>query len=339
LVFIALVTLTALALGRVPVVAADGSPSGLAMEAEVAFDGYVKYGEWLPVWVHLENNGPDLQAEVRVRFPGRWGTVTLQLFEGDDLLVSQKVSVSPEPNVSYFVGLAAPERRAMSLISGALLPGPPRPKVLIDLSPTDLPERAEGLRSFDCLILNDVDTTSLTPEQGAALGAWVRQGGRLVIGGGAGAMRTIAGLPDSLLPLLPRNLTEVDTLPGLADFAEAEAVRVPGPFVVASGEPGEGRTLAAQDDLPLLRERAVGDGYVEFVALDLAVAPFDAWTGTTAFWEKLLSPLCPICPHSIYLPFGAWVCCWYFTWSWSVQSIFSCCDGRGGCIGPGSPFP
>jgi hypothetical protein len=319
LLFMALVTLTALTFGRVPVVAADGPPSGLAMEAKVAFDGYVKYGEWLPVWVHVENSGPDLQAEVRVRFPGRWGTVTfaapaplptgsrkripiyvlpnnfshameVQLFEGDDLLVSQEVSVSPEPNISYFVGLAAPERRAMSLISGALLPGQKRPKVLIDLSPTDLPERAEGLRSFDCLILNDVDTTSLTPEQGAALGAWVRQGGRLVIGGGAGAMRTVAGLPDSLLPLLPHDLTEVDTLPGLADFAEAEAVRVPGPFVVASGEPGEGRTLAAQDGLSLLRERAVGDGYVEFVALDLAVAPFDAWTGTTAFWEKLLSP-------------------------------------------------
>jgi len=319
LIFVALVTLTALAFGRVPVVAADGPPSGLAMEAEVAFDGYVKYGEWLPVWVHLENSGPDLQTEVRVHFPGRWGTVTfaapaplptgsrkripiyvlpnnfshaleVQLFEGGELLVSQEAPVSPEPNVSYFVGLVAPERGAMSLISGASLPGQRRPKVLIDLSPADLPDRLEGLRSFDCLILNDVDTTSLTPEQRVALGAWVHQGGRLVIGGGAGAMRTIAGLPDSLLPLLPRSLTEVDTLPGLADFAGAKAVRVPGPFVVATGESGEGRTLAAQDDLPLLRERAVGDGYVEFVALDLAVAPFDAWVGTTAFWEKLLSP-------------------------------------------------
>jgi hypothetical protein len=79
-------------------------------------------------------------------------------------------------------------------------------------------------------------------------------------------------------------------LPGLASFAGAEAIRVPGPFVVAAGEATEGRTLAAQSDLPLVRERAVGGGYVDFVALDLASSPFDAWTGTTAFWERLLSP-------------------------------------------------
>jgi hypothetical protein len=306
-------------LGRVPFTSADGPPSGLTMEVEVAFDGYAKYGEWLPVWVRLENSGPDRQTEVRVRFPGRRGTVAfaasaslptgsrkripvyvlpnnfshaleVQLFEGDQLLLSQKAPVSPEPNISYFVGLVAPERGAMSLLSGASLPGKQRPKVLIDLSPTDLPERPEGLRSFDCLILNDVDTDSLTPDQGAALETWVRQGGRLVIGGGAGAMRTAAGLPKSLLPLEPHDLVEVDALPALSGFAGAERVRVPGPFLVAIGEPGEGHTLAALDDLPLVRERAVGNGYADFVALDLAVSPFDAWAGTTAFWERLISP-------------------------------------------------
>ena len=319
LILVALVTLTVLAAGQVPGAIADGPPPGLTMEAEAAFDGYFKYGEWLPVWVHLENSGPDLQAEIRARVTGGGGTRTfaapaplptgsrkripvyvlpnnfshqleVQLVEGDDLLVSRKIPVEPRPNNSYFVGLVAPERGALSLILGAPLPGQERSKEFIDLSPAGLPERMEGLRSFDCLILNDVDTASLTPEQGATLEAWVRQGGRLVIGGGAGARRTVAGLPDSLLPFVPRGLVEVDTLPGLADFATAAEVRVPGPFVVATGEPGEGHTLAAQDDLFLVRERAVGSGYVDCVALDLAVSPFDAWTGTTAFWERLLSP-------------------------------------------------
>jgi hypothetical protein len=64
---------------------------------------------------------------------------------------------------------------------------------------------------------------------------------------------------------------------------------VPGPFVVTTGEAVDGRSLAIQGDLPLVSERAVGRGFVDFVALDLAISPFDAWTGTTAFWEKLLS--------------------------------------------------
>lgn len=313
--------LMVLILTQVAATFADSPSPGLAVEAEAAFDGTFKYGEWLPVWVQLANSGSDLEAEVRVRVTGGWGATTfaapaplptgsrkripiyvlpnnfsheleIQLVEGNDVLVAQKIPVQPRPNSSYFVGLIAPERGALSMILGAALPrsGLERSKELIDLSLADLPERPEGLRSFDCLILNDVDTSLLTPEQGAALEAWVRQGGRLVIGGGAGVMRTVAGLPASLLPLVPRGLVEVDTLPGLSGFAEAEAVRVPGPFVVATGELEEGRTLALQDDLPLLREQALGNGCVDFVALDLAVSPFDAWAGTTAFWEKLLSP-------------------------------------------------
>ena len=35
------------------------------MNAEAAFEGHFKYGEWLPIWVELENNGPDRLAEIR----------------------------------------------------------------------------------------------------------------------------------------------------------------------------------------------------------------------------------------------------------------------------------
>jgi hypothetical protein len=294
------------------------APPGLTMEAEAAFDGYFKYGEWLPVWVQLENSGPDLEAEVRVRVTGGGGVVTfaapaplptgsrkripvyvlpnnfshqleVQLVTGDDVLLSQKVPVQPQANVTYLAGLVTPERGALALLQGASLPGK-RPKEVIDLSLSELPERLEGLRSFDCLILNDVDTSSLKPEQKAALEAWVSQGGRLVIGGGAGALRTAAGLPASLLPFLPGSEVEVDALPGLADFTGGDTVRVPGPFVVATGEIREGRTLVTQDGVPLVRARTVGSGSVYFVALDLAASPFDAWTGTTPFWEKLMSP-------------------------------------------------
>ena len=319
LILTALVALATLVFGQMPGAVADSPPPGLTMEAEAAFDGFFKYGEWLPVWVRLENRGPDLQAEIRVRLTGGFGATTfaapaplptgsrkripvyvlpnnfsheleVQLVQGNEVLASQKVPVKPRPNDSYFVGLVAPERGALSLILGASLPGRERSKEFVDLSPADLPERVEGLRSFDCLVLNDVDTTSLTPEQGTTLEAWVRQGGRLVIGGGAGGAHTVAGLRESLLPFVPRGLLEVDTLPGLAAFAGGEAVRVPGPFVVVTGEVGDGRTLAAQSDLPLVRERAVGNGYIDLIVLDLAVSPFDAWTGTTTFWEKLLSP-------------------------------------------------
>ncbi|UCC86946.1 MAG: hypothetical protein JSV81_19160 [Anaerolineales bacterium] len=299
--------------------APPGSPPGLQMEAEAAFDGYFKYGEWLPVWVRLENSGPDLEAEVQVRVTGSWGATTFAapaplpsgsrkripiyvlpnnfsrflevrlLADGEELL-SREVPVNPQANVSYLVGLVTPERGGLSFIAGASLPGRERPKTLIDLSLADLPGRREGLRSFDCLVLNDTDTSSLTPEQRMALETWVRQGGRLVIGGGRGATLTTAGLPDTILPFLPKGEIEAGTLPSLADFAGAGAIRVSGPFVVSTGQETIGRTLAAQGELPLVRERIMGDGFVDFVALDLAVSPFDAWAGSTSFWGRLLSP-------------------------------------------------
>lgn len=295
------------------------APPGLEMEAMAAFDGYFKYGEWLPIWVQLENRGPDLEAEIQVHVTGSWGgtsfaapaplpgasrklipvyvlpnnfshVLKVELVADGDVLLSQEVPVKPQPNITYQVGLLAPQRDALSLLMGAALPGQQRPKTLVDLPTADLPERPEGLRSFDTLILNDTDTSSLTPRQKTALEAWVRQGGRLVIGGGAGARRTTAGLPPSILPLLPGGEVELDTVPALADFAGGEPVRVPGPFVVTTGDETEGRTLLAQDGLPLVRERIVGAGYVNFIALDLAVSPFDAWAGTTSFWERLLAP-------------------------------------------------
>ena len=132
---------------------------------------------------------------------------------------------------------------------------------------------------------------SLSVEQAQALEAWVRQGGRLVIGGGANAQKTLAGLPKTLLPFTIESSLEIDDLSGLDDFVGGDRpVLVPGPFILATGDPGDGQVLASQQDRPLVTEYALGSGYVDFIGLDLSIAPFDAWNGTTAFWEKLVSP-------------------------------------------------
>jgi hypothetical protein len=283
-----------------------------------AYRGTFKYGEWLPVWVSLENAGRDLEAQVRVQVRGRGGPTTyaapvslpggsrkrlpvyvlpnnfsreleVQVVDGQDNVVhSQTVQVEGYPNVTYLAGLIAPERGALALISSAQSADLGRPIELVDIDLDHLPERMEALRSFDCLILNDVDTSSLSLKQRAALESWVGEGGRLVVGGGAGARKTASGLPESLLSLVPRGEREVDALPGLAQYADGEPVRVSGPFLLSVGDLGPGRTLAGQGGVPLIRERTRGTGRVSFVALDLAGSPLDAWAGTARFWEQLI---------------------------------------------------
>ena len=299
----------------VPVNAQEGSP--VTLTAQPAFEGKFKYGEWMTVWVTLENSGPDIEGEVRAVIRGDTGQNTyvvpvslahgarkrlplyvlpnnfshqiqIELVSGEQRIQMRIVNVHPQVNINYLIGITAETRGALALLPGIRLPGGRQP-VVVDAPLQSLPTRMEGLRSLDALVLNAVDTTGLTPKQIEALNGWIRQGGHLIIGGGAGAPETAAGLPAEWLPLAPADLAELDSLEGLAEFAEAPPVRVPGPFLAATGTT-QGTTLAAQDGIPLVQQVHLGEGMVTFIALDLRITPFDAWTGTTIFWEAVLAP-------------------------------------------------
>ncbi len=311
--------LVGLAVGLAYPAAAQTTAENIEMQAQAAFGGAVKNGEWLPIWVTLENRGADLEAELQVRITSGSGAtnyavpvplpagarkrvplyvvpnsfsrqIEVQLLAGGELLKNATVDVQPQMNISYLVGVLAPERGAIGLISGIELPGQNRPVMLVDLTAEEMPERAEGLVSFDTIVINDFDTSELSEGQTQALAQWVQSGGRLVLGGGAGAQKTLAGLPDDLALMVDENLQEVEDISALTAFAGADPVEVPGPFLVAAPEGAGANAAVTQDGMVLLSEMNVGSGVVNYSALDLAGSPFSAWTGTTPFWERLLSP-------------------------------------------------
>jgi hypothetical protein len=289
------------------------------MEVVSASDGYFKYGEWLLLWIQLENSGADVEVEVQVRAPGSQGTavfatpaslargarkrvplyvlpnnysheIEVQAISGSEVLASQTIPVTGLANLTFTFGLIAPEQGALSLIKGIALPGRSRPIELVSLSLRDLPDRAEGLGTFDAIIINDTDTTVLDEDQRTALTQWVHQGGRLIVGGGPGALRSAAGLPQELLPMVPEDLVEITDVRALAEYASEEPVLNPGPFTLATGNPLNSRAILFSGEHPLVLENSVGAGMTYFVTLDLATAPFNGWPGTTGFWSKLLGP-------------------------------------------------
>lgn len=304
------------------------------MTVTPAYSGYFKYGDWLPLWVELSNQGGDLEGAVRVQVPGSQGSLVFEapvslpagarkllpvyvlpnnfsreldvrLVSGDTAVAVQKAAVHPEPNISYFAGLVAPERGALSFLNGVRFSGQERQKILVDLTLAELPDRAEAMRSFDLLVLNDTDTSKLTPSQVAALNGWVQQGGHLVIGGGAGAQRTFSGLPDALTPvkLLGSQELTSSALQPLATFAGSDPITAAGTLLAARAElpPAQSagdaapavpasRILSGDASLPLVVERTSGAGAVDFVAFDLAGAPFNGWPGSQNFWQALIGP-------------------------------------------------
>jgi hypothetical protein len=202
-----------------PTISAQGS---LAMMAQPAFNGFFKYGEWLPVYVTVENGGADVNGEIqatiksgngelkfsvpaelpagtRKRFtlyvqPNSFSrSVEVQLVADGQNLVSQEVKVSRLFNDRYTIGIVAAEPESLSSLSLVRISGRREQPQVVIIPLDDLPDRAEGLALLQTLVLNDVDTSSLSPHQQAALTGWAKQGGRLILGGGAGAARTLAG--------------------------------------------------------------------------------------------------------------------------------------------------
>ena len=313
-----LLVLAILLTGQVTVQAAP--PTGLQMQVKAAYQGAFKYGEWLPILITLENDGPDFTGEVQVQISCYSGAVTfaaptvlpthsrkqvtlyvtpnnysreltVALVHDQQEVLNAKIAVQPLMYAQYLVGVVTKSQSELPGLTGLQLEGRSQGTMVVTFPPDELASRAEGLRSFNCLVLNDLDSTALTQAQKDALTAWVGQGGRLVIGGGATAAQTMAALPESLLPVVLTGTQEAETLDGLEAFADDTAIHVPGPFVLSIAKAVDGaRVLIDQEGIPLIVERNVGEGAVDYVALDLASSPFDYWNLSRAFWQSLLQP-------------------------------------------------
>lgn len=289
------------------------------LTAAPGYQGYFKYGEWLPIWIEIENKDRDIVADVRVQITGSSGITTfttpvslpsgsrkrfplyvlpnnfsrelqVDLISKNQSIASQKVSVRPQPNISLFIGLLSPERGALGLLSGLSLPGQERPKVITDLTIAELPDRPEALRSFDIIVINNIDTHQLSPQQVTAIETWIVSGGRLVIGGGPGGMMTTSGLPESILPVNITDLVEVTAseLSDLAQFAGSDLIVTAQPIMASESKPVSGYLLSGSPTQPWIYERPIGQGVVDFVAFDLSGIPFNGWPGTLSFWQALI---------------------------------------------------
>ncbi|MFQ5593756.1 MAG: hypothetical protein ACE5HA_06370 [Anaerolineae bacterium] len=296
--------------------AAQTPASDITWSAKPLFGGVVKYGEWLPIRVTLSSQGSDRTVEVRAVLKSTEGQATfvrpvelpagarkqitlyvtpntfsrrlrLSLMAGSDELDRATIDVQPVAYRVFLIGIVAPNRDTLSILGTVPVGTEPARTVAFDLD--EVPDRAAGLGSFDALVFNDVDTSQLSSTQRLALNNWVHLGGHLVVGGGAGAATTAAGLPADLLPVSIEGTKTVDELPGLSGISE-EPVSIAGPFVVARTTNRSGGIMAGQDDTPLIVQARVGEGRVTFVALDLGTSPFGAWAGERAMWTMLLQP-------------------------------------------------
>jgi hypothetical protein len=291
--------------------------SGLTFSARAGFDGYYKEGQWIPVRLTVANDGPDMSGTLRVSVPRGYGAAETIFTRAVDLPTQSRreifLYVIPDGVIGNLdVALVNEKNRAVAsksirmtqitpadLLYGVLAGSSSAFNGLADLDPGngaafiaqlepgDLPPAGRGWKALDVLVISDVDTGALSPEQRAALAGWVAGGGRLVVAGGPSWQKTSAGVAD-LLPVAPaatRTLTDLSALAAFAAFSPPE-----GSGVAAEGAlTSDAVILVRAGGLPLVVTRRSGFGQVTFLALDPAFAPLKGWDGFGGLFRNILS--------------------------------------------------
>lgn len=289
----------------------------ITLTARPAFEGLFRPNHWMPIIVELANEGPDRIVEVRVggREGARYATIIelpnrgrkaapvyvyltpgsrrlrVQALDAGQELAATNLQLPPaNPRARYVAVFGrndAPVNLPARLSGGDVL-------VPITLRPGDFPEHGLGLSVFETIILEDAPTGELNDQQRLALSEWVLRGGQLILGGGEGLQRTLAGLPATLRTV---TVTAVEPVAAASLFGAAAGA---GPAPLARLTPLQPAGAPPPYNVPLFPganvtalEQSLGRGAVTVVPWPLAHPAARAWAEAPAAWEVLLRPLVP----------------------------------------------
>ncbi len=300
------------------------------MDVRAGFDGAGRVGGWVPLEVQLVNEGSELKAQVEVvvdqpggrstysyvpttfslpvvlpRLSNRQFTMEVNLpnatnnrltarlvrAPGGELITEQDISMTRVPLGDYFCGVLARNPSSYDFLAALDLPPPIRRARTAPLDASSIPERAQLLGSFDCLIIDNAATAQLKPEQLEAIQVWVGTGGLLIEVGGATWQSTLGPLPPDLLPVEPTGLTNVQSLSALGTFMDTP-LDTPGPWLVSNARARTDRgahVVVAQEGVPLIVASKRGDGTLMYLAFEPTSRNFRQWGGNEALWRYLIT--------------------------------------------------
>lgn len=294
--------------------------AAITLTARAGFDGYCKENRWFPARVTIENTGKDAQARVQASYPNQSNgqtafgldlplpsgarkefflyaypadymqRLTVSVIENGRTLAERNLNLTCLGAKNLLVGLLSetPSDYA-SLSSLKPLDGAAR---VVQLRPADLPDQPQGWQALDALVIAGADSGALSPAQRAALGAWLAEGGKLLVTGGSNWQMSAAGLAE-FLPLAPDSTRRVETLSELQTYFRVESPPAGGATLSTGALHQDAQTLVEQEGIPLLARRAIGFGEVYYLAADPGLAPLKDWDGMETIYSHLLGAQIP----------------------------------------------
>jgi hypothetical protein len=308
----------ALALAASPSPAPPINPD-ITLEARALLGGNVRPGAWTAVAVHVTNNGPSVDGELRIGSDNasQYGLevhlatganqevtlyaqtqifgsrINVDLVANDQVIARQVVTIRSHDAYSPIVAVIAERPEGLlPQIQAALVNPNFSTSTVITLTAADLPPRVEAWAAIDRLVWQDVDAATLTPAQADALRLWLGAGGQLVIVGGTTGRGTLTGFDVPAADLLPFDPTHT------IDVAPADLVPLVGPLPpdnaispAVGGLLRHGTILARSGDDIIAARQAYGRGLVTLIGFN----PAERWLadGSTAsnLWHRLLPPV------------------------------------------------
>lgn len=158
---------------------------------------------------------------------------------------------------------------------------------VLPMKAEQVPQTAMQMGMLNMLVINDFALDSMTETQIAAIKDWTKNGGMLILAGGATYAKS-AGKLAELSPVAVNGVGSTSKLSGLAVEKE-KPIELATPFTISNGTIQDGRALISEGNQPIMAVRNVGEGKVLYVAYDLAQEPVASWSGNSRLWGDLLN--------------------------------------------------
>ena len=298
--------------GSLPPVA-TATPT-LDVRVRAGFDGYYKAGGWLPITAFARNDGPAINGSLALTpgtpaaLAGNYGVAavlpthsqkrlsfaapaltaahnrTVTLTEGGRTLLTQTVPVTAISPQDYLYGIISPTQDALDVLRGVRqFDGTVS---VAHLTLADIPVAGPALDDVDVLVIDDMATSALSSAQRSLLVGWIGSGGQLVLGGGTGANQTLAGLAD-IAPVSLTGTAVIDAGAALAPWTHQTGADS---TTVAECRPLTGSIVRLQaGNVPLVVDRALGQGWVTFLAVPAGTPALRSAPGGALAWQHILT--------------------------------------------------
>lgn len=304
-------------------VQAQNSSASVSLSVEAGFDGTFRENDWIPLYIHISNDGAGLEGRLIVRPETSASSVR------DTYSVPISLPTGAQKSVFLYItaeSFATEIRIEMITNDGVVAAAEParirsvqsRDQIhvvvtqsasgALDLSSVhdggyngyqsnwrveNIPDREAGLEAVNTIVFSDVDSGTLSAGQKQAITDWVAQGGHLLVTGGVDWQSTANGLMD-LLPIKPDNSRTLDNLTPLAKWLHFGGDQLAQQTVVATGTlQADARVLASADTTPLLVRRSLGAGTVDYLTPAPSALPLRGWGGLGEMWLALASSVNP----------------------------------------------